>query len=112
MSSTSTSLVPRTAARPKGSKASSWLRSRRGMLVLAAVAGIAARASGWYWLASLRSRLCSPANGRGPPAASGQSRCSPSWEYSYLMAVVLLFRLGVGLSPLVQWIAVPSSQFG
>jgi Protein of unknown function (DUF2933) len=49
MSSTSTSLVPRTAARPTGANASSWLSSRR-VLVLAVVAGIAALASGWYWL--------------------------------------------------------------
>jgi hypothetical protein len=49
MSSTSTSLVPRTAARPTGAKASSWLSSRR-VLVLAVVAGIAALGSGWYWL--------------------------------------------------------------
>lgn len=34
-----------------------------------------------------------------------------AWEYSNLMPVVSLFRLEVGLSPLVQWIAVPSVAF-
>ena len=50
MSSTSTSLVPLTAARPTPAKAPSRLSSRRGILVLTGVAGIAALASGWYWL--------------------------------------------------------------
>ena len=50
MGSTSTNLVPLTAARPTPAKAPSWLSSRRGMLVIATVAGIAALASGWYWL--------------------------------------------------------------
>jgi hypothetical protein len=49
MSSTSTSLVPLTAARPTAAKAPSWLGGRRRMLVFTA-AGIAALASGWYWL--------------------------------------------------------------
>lgn len=34
-----------------------------------------------------------------------------AWEYSNLMPVVSVFRLQVGLSPLVQWIAVPSAAF-
>jgi hypothetical protein len=34
-----------------------------------------------------------------------------AWEYSNLMPVVSLFRLDVGLSPLVQWIAIPSVAF-
>ena len=51
MSSTSTSLVPLTAARPAAAKAPTWLSRGRRMLVLAtAVAGIVALASGWYWL--------------------------------------------------------------
>jgi len=51
MSSTSTSLVPLTAARPAAAEAPIWLRRGRGMLVLVtAVAGIVALASGWYWL--------------------------------------------------------------
>jgi hypothetical protein len=51
MSSTSTSLVPLiTTARPAPAKAPSWLSSRRGMFVITAIAGIAALASGWYWL--------------------------------------------------------------
>jgi hypothetical protein len=31
-----------------------------------------------------------------------------SWAYSSLMPVVSLFGLGVGLSPLLQWIVVPT----
>jgi hypothetical protein len=34
-----------------------------------------------------------------------------AWEYSNLMPVVSPFRLDVGLSPLVQWIAIPSVAF-
>jgi hypothetical protein len=31
-----------------------------------------------------------------------------SWAYSSLMPVVSLFGLGIGLSPLLQWIVVPT----
>ena len=34
-----------------------------------------------------------------------------AWEYSNLMPVVSVLRLEVGLSPLVQWIAVPAIAF-
>ena len=34
-----------------------------------------------------------------------------AWEYSNLMPVVSLLQLEVGLSPLVQWIAIPSVAF-
>lgn len=34
-----------------------------------------------------------------------------SWEYSELMPVVPLFGFALGLSPLLQWLAVPAAAF-
>jgi hypothetical protein len=49
MTSASTTIAPRTASPAAGAGALSWLKSGRGLLVLAAAAGIAALASGGYW---------------------------------------------------------------
>ena len=35
----------------------------------------------------------------------------PSWEYSNLMPIVHVFDFDLGLSPIAQWIAVPSLAF-